>query len=104
MLSTIQEIAARMAAHGAVLPGKTIRIDAKDAGVIHLDGVNGRVLPGGDAPADAVMHISLRDLAALVDGQIDSTVCCLLGKLRLEGETHLVFRLQEIFNKARETA
>jgi len=51
VLSTIQEIAARMAAHGAVLPGKTIRIDAKDAGVIHLDGVNGRVLPGGDAPA-----------------------------------------------------
>ncbi|THD64680.1 SCP2 sterol-binding domain-containing protein [Phenylobacterium sp.] len=91
--------AAEAAASGAGL-GSTIKLDLKGEGVIHIDGA---AVTNDDLPADLVVTVGLRDLAALGKGELDPTRAMMTGRLRLS-DMALAMRLQpkiqSLFSKA----
>ena len=50
---TKQELAQKMQENQAWVPGKTVKLDFGDQGVIHLDGANNQVTED-DSPADTI--------------------------------------------------
>lgn len=101
MLTSFVDIAERLKAATAVLPGKKVRLDTGPGGSILLDGVDNRVKVDGEGDVDAAIDICVRELGMLVDGQIDTTVAFLLGKFKFAGELPILFQLQSVFLKAR---
>ena len=60
--------------------GKSLKIDLKDAGVIHIDGCS---VTNEDKPADLTMTLALDDLVAMGEGKLDPTMAVMTGKLKL---------------------
>ena len=59
---------------------ETIKLDLKGEGVIHIAGDQ---VSNEDKPADRVVRVSLRDLAALGKGELDPTRAMMSGRLKL---------------------
>src|ERR1700761_3408618 len=70
--------------------GSTIKLDLKGDGVIHIDGA---AVTNDDLPADLVVTVALKDLAALGKGELDPTRAMMSGRLRLS-DMALALRLQ----------
>jgi putative sterol carrier protein len=70
--------------------GSTIKLDLKGEGVIHIDGA---AVTNDDLPADLVVTVGLKDLAALGKGELDPTRAMMTGRLRLS-DMALAMRLQ----------
>jgi putative sterol carrier protein len=70
--------------------GSSIKLDLKGEGVIHIDGV---AVTNDDLPADLVVTVGLKDLAALGKGELDPTRAMMTGRLRLS-DMALAMRLQ----------
>jgi putative sterol carrier protein len=80
--------------------GSSIKLDLKGEGVIHIDGAE---VTNEDLPADLVVTVALKDLAALGKGDLDPTRAMMTGRLRLS-DMGLAMRLQpkiqSLFSKA----
>jgi putative sterol carrier protein len=80
--------------------GSSIKLDLKGEGVIHIDGA---AVTNDDLPADLVVTVALKDLAALGKGELDPTRAMMTGRLRLS-DMGLAMRLQpkiqSLFSKA----
>ena len=80
--------------------GSSIKLDLKGEGVIHIDGA---AVTNDDLPADLVVTVGLKDLAALGKGELDPTRAMITGRLRLS-DMALAMRLQpkiqSLFSKA----
>jgi len=80
--------------------GASIKLDLKGEGVIHIDGA---AVTNADLPADLVVTVGLKDLAALGKGELDPTRAMMTGRLRLS-DMGLAMRLQpkiqSLFSKA----
>ncbi len=80
--------------------GSSIKLDLKGEGVIHIDGA---AVTNDDLPADLVVTVGLKDLAALGKGELDPTRAMMTGRLRLS-DMALAMRLQpkiqSLFSKA----
>ncbi|HLZ73475.1 SCP2 sterol-binding domain-containing protein [Phenylobacterium sp.] len=107
-MATLEELTDRIrraataeagAAPGSGL-GSSIKLDLKGEGVIHIDGA---AVTNDDLPADLVVTVALRDLAALGKGELDPTRAMMTGRLRLS-DMALAMRLQpkiqSLFSKA----
>ncbi len=70
--------------------GSSIKLDLKGEGVIHIDGA---AVTNDDLPADLVVTVGLKDLAALGKGELDPTRAMMTGRLRLS-DMALAMRLQ----------
>jgi putative sterol carrier protein len=70
--------------------GASVKLDLKGEGVIHIDGA---VVTNDDLPADLVVTVGLKDLAALGKGELDPTRAMMTGRLRLS-DMGLAMRLQ----------
>ena len=94
----IRRAAASEAGPGAL--GSSIKLDLKGEGVIHIDGA---AVTNDDLPADLVVTVGLKDLAALGKGELDPTRAMMTGRLRLS-DMGLAMRLQpkiqSLFSKA----
>ncbi|THD68380.1 SCP2 sterol-binding domain-containing protein [Phenylobacterium sp.] len=80
--------------------GASIKLDLKGEGIIHIDGA---AVTNADLPADLVVTVGLKDLAALGKGELDPTRAMMSGRLRLS-DMGLAMRLQpkiqSLFSKA----
>ncbi|MGZ3375076.1 MAG: SCP2 sterol-binding domain-containing protein [Phenylobacterium sp.] len=78
----------------------SIKLDLKGEGIIHIDGA---AVTNDDLPADLVVTVGLKDLAALGKGELDPTRAMMTGRLRLS-DMALAMRLQpaiqSLFSKA----
>ena len=95
---TKTELAAKMQDAGAVLPGKTVKLDFGDNGTIMLDGV-GNTVTEDDGAADTTIKIAWEDWQAMADGQLDGMTAFMTGKLKVEGDMSNAMQLQGVLSK-----
>jgi putative sterol carrier protein len=97
---TKSEMAVALNDKQAWLPGKRVKIDFGDEGVVLLDGVANRASEE-DGPADTTIKIAWADWEALASGQLDGMTAFMQGKLRVEGDMSNAMQLQGVFAKLR---
>jgi putative sterol carrier protein len=95
---TKSELATRMQDAGAVIPGKTVKIDFGDDGVLLLD-CNANTVSESDAAADTTIKVSWADWEALAAGQLDGMTAFMTGKLKVEGDMSNAMQLQGVLSK-----
>jgi putative sterol carrier protein len=95
---TKTELAAKMNDVGAVLPGKTVKLDFGDQGTIMLDGVGNKVTED-DGAADTTIKIAWADWQSMADGQLDGMTAFMTGKLKVEGDMSNAMQLQGVLSK-----
>jgi len=101
-MATLEELTDRIrhaAASDAAL-GKSIKLDLKGEGFIHVDGA---AVTNEDKPADLIVTVALKDLKALGKGELDPTRAMMSGRLKLS-DMGLAMKLQpaiqSLFSKA----
>ena len=97
---TKTELAAKMNDVGAVLPGKTVKLDFGDDGTIMLDGVGNKVSED-DGDADTTIKVAWDDWQAMTDGTLDGMTAFMTGKLKVEGDMSNAMQLQGVLSKLR---
>jgi putative sterol carrier protein len=91
-MPTIEELTERIRRAAEADPdlGKSIKLDLKGEGFIHIDG---SWVTNEDKPADLVVAISVKDLAALGKGDLDPMRAIMTGRMRLS-DMGLALKLQ----------
>ena len=97
---TKAELAAKMQDAGAVLPGKTVKLDFGDQGTIMLDG-KANTVSEDDGAADTTIKIAWADWEAMTQGQLDGMTAFMTGKLKVEGDMSNAMQLQGVLSKLR---
>lgn len=94
-MTTVAEITQRLRTALNDQPGleKTLKVDFKGEGFIHVDG---RTVTNEDAPADCVVVVASDDLTAMVRGQLDPMTAMMRGRLRIAGDMAVAMRLQSM--------
>jgi putative sterol carrier protein len=101
-MATLEELTDRIrqaaSADGGL--GKSIKLDLKGEGFIHVDGPS---VTNEDRPADLTVTVAMKDLAALGKGELDPTRAMMTGRLKLSDmglAMKLQPRIQFLFSKA----
>ena len=97
---TKQELVQRMQDGQAWVPGKRVKLDFGDQGVILLDGAASRVSEE-DGAADTTLKVSWDDWQQMAAGQLDGMTAFMTGKLRIEGDMSNAMQLQGVLAKLR---
>ncbi|MFN3944945.1 MAG: SCP2 sterol-binding domain-containing protein [Allosphingosinicella sp.] len=95
------EMAAALNEKGAWLPGKRVKIDFGDKGVVLLDGVANQVTEE-DGAADTTIKINWDDWQAMADGKLDGMTAFMQGKLKIEGDMSNAMQLQGVLAKLKQ--
>jgi putative sterol carrier protein len=95
---TKSEMAAKMNSANAWLPGKRVKIDFGDEGIVMLDGVANQATEE-DGAADTTIKVSWADWQALTSGQMDGMTAFMQGKLKVEGDMSAAMQLQGVLSK-----
>jgi putative sterol carrier protein len=94
------EMAAALNERSAWLPGKRVKLDFGDEGVILLDGAGERVSEE-DGAADTTIKVAWADWEAMRDGKLDGMTAFMQGKLKVEGDMSNAMQLQGVLAKLR---
>ena len=97
---TKQELVARMQEGQAWVPGKRVKLDFGDQGVILLDGAANQVSEE-DGAADTTIKVAWDDWQAMAAGQLDGMTAFMTGKLKIEGDMSIAMQLQGVLAKLR---
>ena len=97
---TKSEMATRLGAASAWLPGKRVKIDFGDEGVVLLDGVANAVTEE-DGAADTTIKVAWADWEAMSEGKLDGMTAFMQGKLKVEGDMGNAMQLQGVLAKLR---
>jgi putative sterol carrier protein len=91
-MATLEEITDRLrrAAASGEAVGKSIKLDLKGDGFIHIDG---GAVTNEDLPADLVVTVSRRDLEALGRRELDPMRAIMTGRMKLS-DMALAMKLQ----------
>lgn len=94
-LATVDEITARLrqALVGQEGLGKSLKIDFKGEGFIH---VAGTTVTNADDPADCTVVMSREDLEAMARGQLDPMAAMMRGRLKIKGDMAVAMKLQSL--------
>ena len=95
---TKSEMVARLNDAQAFLPGKRVKIDFGDEGVVMLDGVENNVSES-DGDADTTIKVAWADWEAMSSGQLDGMTAFMQGKLKVEGDMSNAMQLQGVLAK-----
>jgi len=95
-----QELVQRMQEGQAWIPGKRVKLDFGDQGVILLDGA-GQQVSEEDGAADTTIKVSWDDWQAMAAGQLDGMTAFMTGKLKIEGDMSNAMQLQGVLAKLR---
>lgn len=95
---TKQELVAKMQEAQAWVPGKKVKIDFGDEGVVLLDGV-GETVGESDGEADTTISVGWDDWQQLAAGQMDGMTAFMMGKLKVEGDMSNAMQLQGVLAK-----
>lgn len=100
-MATLEELTERV--RGAVTAGadlgKTIKLDLKGEGFIHVDGTQVR---NEDRPADLTVSISRKDLVAMGKRELDPMKAIMTGRLKMSDmglAMSLQPKIQALFSK-----
>jgi putative sterol carrier protein len=97
---TKQELVQRMQDGQAWIPGKRVKLDFGDQGVILLDGAASQVSEE-DGAADTTIKVAWDDWQAMAAGQLDGMTAFMTGKLKIEGDMSNAMQLQGVLAKLR---
>lgn len=102
-MATLEELTERIrqAAASDQEMGKSLKLDLKGEGVIHIDGA---AVSNEDRPADLVMTLAKRDLEAIGKGRLDPVRAMMSGRLKLSDmglALQLRPQIQALFERAR---
>ena len=97
---TKSELVTKMQENEAWVPGKKVKLDYGDEGVIMLDGASNTVSEE-DGDADTTIKVSWADWQAMADGQLDGMTAFMTGKLKVEGDMSNAMQLQGVLAKLR---
>ena len=97
---TKQELVARMQEGQAWVPGKRVKLDFGDQGVILLDGAASQVSEE-DGAADTTIKVAWDDWQAMAAGTLDGMTAFMTGKLKVEGDMSNAMQLQGVLSKLR---
>ena len=92
------EMAAKLKEANAWLPGKKVKLDFGDKGVVLLDGANGDVTEE-DGPADTTVKVAWADWQDMSEGKLDGMTAFMQGKLKVEGDMGNAMQLQGVLAK-----
>jgi putative sterol carrier protein len=95
---TKQELVERMQQGQAWVPGKRVKIDFGDQGVVMLDGA-GQQVTEEDGAADTKIKVGWDDWQQLAAGQLDGMTAFMMGKLKVEGDMSNAMQLQGVLAK-----
>ena len=75
----------------------TLKFDCGADGVIILDGVSSpNTVSNTDAETDCTVTVSLENLQAMMDGQLNSVTGFMSGKLKVSGDMSVAMKLQRV--------
>ena len=97
---TKSEMAGRLGEANAYVPGKRVKLDFGDEGVVMLDGV-GNAVTETDGDADTTIKVAWSDWQDMADGKLDGMTAFMQGKLRVEGDMGNAMQLQGVLAKLR---
>ena len=97
---TKQELVERMQQGQAWVPGKRVKIDFGDQGVVMLDGAASQVSEE-DGAADTTIKVGWDDWQQMAAGQLDGMTAFMMGKLKVEGDMTNAMQLQGVLAKLR---
>ena len=97
---TKQELVEKMQENQAWVPGKTVKLDFGDQGIVLLDGANSQVSEN-DGPADTTIKTSWDDWQKMAAGELDGMTAFMTGKLKIEGDMGNAMQLQGVLAKLR---
>jgi len=95
---TKQELVSRMQDGQAWVPGKRVKIDFGDQGVVMLDGAANQV-SDDDGAADTTIKVGWDDWQQMAAGQLDGMTAFMMGKLKVEGDMSNAMQLQGVLAK-----
>jgi putative sterol carrier protein len=74
--------------------GSRLKIDLGNTGVIHIDGTaTPTTVSNEDAVADCTVRVSLEDLNAMMNGDLDPMSAFAQGKIQLDGDMSVAMQL-----------
>ena len=94
------EMATRLNEAQAFIPGKRVKLDFGDQGVVMLDGVANGVTEE-DGAADTTIKVAWSDWEDLAAGKLDGMTAFMQGKLKVEGDMSNAMQLQGVLAKIR---
>ena len=97
---TKSEMAERLKAASAYLPGKRVKLDFGGDGVVMLDGIAQDVTEE-DGAADTTIKVTWTDWQDMADGKLDGMTAFMQGKLSVEGDMSNAMQLQGVLAKLR---
>ena len=97
---TKSEMAARLNDANAFVPGKRVKLDFGDEGVVMLDG-NAQSVTEEDGDADTTIKVAWSDWEDMASGKLDGMTAFMSGKLRVEGDMSNAMQLQGVLAKLR---
>ena len=97
---TKDELVQKMQDNQAWVPGKTVKLDFGEEGVVLLDGAEQKVTES-DAPADTTIKTSWEDWQKMAAGELDGMTAFMTGKLKIDGDMSNAMQLQGVLAKLR---
>ena len=95
---TKSEMAAKLNENSAWLPGKRVKLDFGDEGIVLLDGVDNKVSEE-DGAADTTIKVAWADWEDMASGKLDGMTAFMQGKLKVEGDMSNAMQLQGVLSK-----
>jgi len=99
-MATLEDITARLkkAAGEQPVAGKTVTLDLKGEGYIHIAG---STVTNDNTLADCTVIVSKVDLEAMAQGDLDPTTAFMTGKLKINGDMSVAMALQPLLARAK---
>lgn len=97
---TKSEMAQRLNGANAYVPGKRVKLDFGDEGVVMLDGIANAVTEE-DGAADTTLKVAWADWEDMASGKLDGMTAFMTGKLKVEGDMGNAMQLQGVLAKLR---
>ncbi len=99
-MADVGDVTRVMSEKGALVPGKRVKLDFGDEGIIMLDGRD-NVINNDDGPADATIRVSLANFLAMADGKLNGAMAFMQGKLKVDGDMTVALQFQSVTAKMR---